>query len=75
MDNFYIITNSEKDKNLEFTNNVVKYIEKKGGHCEVQLAGRQKDSPFHYTDPRKIPEGTRVCAGTWRRWNPSAGGP
>ena len=59
MDNFYIITNSEKDKNLEFTNNVVKYIEKKGGHCEVQLAGRQKDSPFHYTDPRKIPEGTQ----------------
>ena len=59
MDNFYIIINSEKDKNLEFTNNVVKYIEKKGGHCEVQLAGRQKDSPFHYTDPRKIPEGTQ----------------
>ena len=59
MDNFYIITNSEKDKNLEFTNNVVKYIEKNGGHCEVQLAGRQKDSPFHYTDPRKIPEETQ----------------
>ena len=59
MDNFYTITNSEKDKNLEFTNNVVKYIEKNGGHCEVQLAGRQKDSPFHYTDPRKIPEETQ----------------
>ena len=41
MNKFYIITNSEKDKNLEFTDRVVDYLGKRGGHCEVQLAGRQ----------------------------------
>ena len=58
MNKFYIITNNEKDKNLEFTDRVVDYLGKRGGHCEVQLAGRQTAGPFHYTDPRKIPEET-----------------
>ena len=52
MNKFYIITNNEKDKNLEFTDRVVDYLGKRGGHCEVQLAGRQTVGPFHYTDPR-----------------------
>lgn len=52
MNKFYIITNNEKDKNLEFTDRVVDYLGKRGGHCEVQLAGRQTAGPFHYTDPR-----------------------
>ena len=59
MNNFYIITNSEKDNNLEFTDHVVDYLERRGEHCEVQLAGRQEEGPFHYTDPRKIPEETQ----------------
>ena len=59
MNKFYIITNNEKDKNLEFTDRVVDYLGKRGGHCEVQLAGRQTAGPFHYTDPRKIPEETQ----------------
>ena len=59
MNNFYIITNSEKDNNLEFTDHVVDYLGKRGEHCEVQLAGRQEEGPFHYTDPRKIPEETQ----------------
>ena len=59
MNKFYIITNSEKDKNLEFTDLVVDYLGKRGGHCEVQLAGRQPEGPFHYTDPRMIPKETQ----------------
>ena len=59
MNKFYIITNNEKDKNLEFTDRVVDYLGKRGGHCEVQLAGRQTAGPFHYTDPRRIPEETQ----------------
>ena len=59
MNKFYIITNNEKDKNLEFTDRVVDYLGKRGGQCEVQLAGRQTAGPFHYTDPRKIPEETQ----------------
>ena len=59
MDHFYIITNNEKDKNLEFTGKVVDYLKKRNRECEVQLAGRQKEGPFHYTDPRKIPEETQ----------------
>ena len=59
MEHFYIITNSEKDKNLEFTDHIVEYLEKRGGHCLVQLAGRQPEGPFHYTDPRKIPKETQ----------------
>ena len=36
MNKFYIITNNEKDKNLEFTDRVVDYLGKRGGHCETQ---------------------------------------
>ena len=74
MNNFYIITNSEKDKNLEFTDRVVDYLENRGGCCEVQLAGRQPAGPFHYTDPRKIPEETQCIIVLGGGWNPSAGG-
>ena len=49
MNKFYIITNNEKDKNLEFTDRVVDYLGKRGGHCEVQLAGRQTAGPVSYT--------------------------
>ena len=38
---------------------MVDYLGKRGEHCEVQLAGRQEEGPFHYTDPRKIPEETQ----------------
>lgn len=56
---FYIITNSEKDKNLDFTDKVVDYLSQRGGRCQVQLAGRQAEGPFHYTDPMAIPETTQ----------------
>ena len=59
MDKFYIITNSAKDKNQEFTNEIVKYLKDPGRQCQVQLAERKKEGAYHYTNPDLIPEGTQ----------------
>lgn len=59
MDKFYIITNSEKDKNLEFTETILAYLEKQGKECTVQQAVRKVEGPYHYTNPELIPEGTQ----------------
>lgn len=59
MDRFYIITNSDKDKNLKLTGEIVSYLEAHGCQCMVQQAQRNKKGPFHYTDPGLIPEGTQ----------------
>ena len=59
MDKFYIITNSAKDKNQEFTNEIVKYLRDHGRQCQVQLAERKKEGAYHYTNPDLIPEGTQ----------------
>ena len=55
MDKFYIITNSEKDKNLETTENIVSYLKKHGKECQIQQAARKFEGPFHYTNPELIP--------------------
>ena len=59
MDKFYIITNSAKDKNQEFTNEIVKYLRDHGRQCQVQLAERKQEGAYHYTNPDLIPEGTQ----------------
>ena len=38
MDNFYIITNSDKDENLEFSGQIEEYLHKNGCRCMVQQA-------------------------------------
>ena len=58
MDKFYIITNSAKDQNLQFTNEIVSYLKEHGRECPVQQAERKKEGAYHYTDPDLIPEGT-----------------
>lgn len=58
MDKFYIITNSEKDKNLEFTDTIEAYLQRQGKTCQVQQAVRKVEGPYHYTDPELIPGGT-----------------
>ena len=73
MDKFYIITNSAKDKNQEFTNEIVKYLKDHGRQCQVQLAERKKEGAYHYTNPDLIPEGDPVSSGTWWRRNTSSG--
>lgn len=59
MDKFYIITNSEKDKELVFTGNIVSYLESHKRECHVQQACRKLNGPYHYTDPSQIPENTQ----------------
>ena len=58
MDNFYMITNSQKDEGLELTDSIVSYLTEHGRHCQVQKAVRKLDGPYHYTDPDQIPEET-----------------
>lgn len=62
MDKFYIITNSEKDKNLETTRRIYDYLKAHGKECTVReyqgKSGPGDDSPFRYTDDAWIPEGT-----------------
>lgn len=59
MDKFYIITNSDKDENLEFTGQIVEYLHKNGSRCMVQQAERKREGAYHYTDPDLIPEDTQ----------------
>lgn len=58
MDKFYIITNSDKDKDLKITGQIVEYLKANGRECQVQQAKRRRNGPFHYTDPERIPKGT-----------------
>lgn len=58
MDKFYIITNSDKDKEFKITGQIVEYLRSHGRECQVQQAKRKMAGPYHYTDPKRIPEGT-----------------
>lgn len=59
MDKFYIITNSDKDMNLDMTKSIVKYFKIHGKECYVQQAKRKLEGAYHYTNPELIPEGTQ----------------
>ncbi len=62
MNRFYVITNSEKDKNLETTKKVYDYLKARGCECtvrEYQDKGKPlKETHFKYTDEAWIPDGT-----------------
>ena len=55
MNNFYIITNSEKDRDLLMTDKIVSYLESHGMVCQVQHALKKQEGSFHYTNPDLIP--------------------
>ena len=57
MENFYIITNEVKDPNLETTNFVKDYLEKKGKHCTIRenTEGSLRHT-YKYTNASDIPE-------------------
>lgn len=59
MDKFYIITNTAKDKNLEITGEIEKYLKERGKQCQVRQAERKQEGNYHYTNPDLIPEGTQ----------------
>ena len=56
MKNFCIITNTEKDEGLAFTNYLSNTLEARGCRCTIWQAKGKLDGEFHYTDPRMIPE-------------------
>ena len=47
MDKFYVITNSEKDQDQSFTDMIVSYLKSHGKACQVQMAKRKQDGPYH----------------------------
>ena len=56
-----MITNSEKDKNLETTGRIYDYLKSRGCECtvrEYQGKGQPQEAHFRYTDEAWIPEGT-----------------
>jgi len=59
---FYIITNSEKDKNLETTRRIYDYLREHGKECTVrEYQGKPRpvdSSAFRYTNDAWIPQGT-----------------
>ena len=73
MDKFYIITNSAKDKNQEFTNEIVKYLRDHGRQCQVQLAERKKRRRLSLDKSGSDTRRYSVPSGTWRRRNTSPG--
>ena len=62
MDKFYVITNSEKDKDLETTRRIYDYLREHGKTCTVREYQRKGAEPgtgdFRYTDEAWIPDGT-----------------
>ncbi len=54
MNHFYIITNGHKDHNLEKTNEIRQYLEKKQKKCTVQVKEPGKEQK--YTDAGQIPD-------------------
>ena len=62
MDKFYVITNSEKDKELETTRRIYDYLREHGKTCTVREYQRKSTEPesgdFRYTDEAWIPKGT-----------------
>lgn len=61
MNRFFIITNSEKDHNLETTHYIKEYVEKQGGCCQIQKeSDKNLREKYNYTDPVGIEEGTQA---------------
>lgn len=62
MDKFYVITNSEKDENLETTRSIYDYLREHGKECTVReyqrKSGAGGEEAFHYTDKAWIPKET-----------------
>jgi NAD+ kinase len=61
MDKFCVITNRDKDENLEITTRIVEYMKKNRKDCIFLDRKNTKDSDFYYTDADMIPSDTE-CA-------------
>ncbi len=62
MRQFYVITNCEKDKDLETTGQIYNYLRERGCACEVREYQRRNhpsgETDWKYTDDSWIPQGT-----------------
>ena len=62
MRQFYVITNCEKDKDLETTGQIYNYLRQRGCACEVREYQRRNhpsgETDWKYTDDSWIPQGT-----------------
>ncbi len=60
MDQFYIITNGDKDKGMQVTQQIAAYLEARGCCCGGQkLSAHRQKGLYHYTDPSLIPPDTQ----------------
>ena len=55
MDNFYIIANSDKDRNFELTGKICDYLTSRGKKNTYQ---KYDENCYNYADADKVPEGT-----------------
>lgn len=55
MENFFIITNQQKDKDLQVTNFIRNYLEAQGAVCTMQVTGGSFGADIFYTDIGDIP--------------------
>lgn len=62
MNRFYVITNSDKDENLETTRQIYEYLRSRGKECTVREFQYAEEPPeegrFKYTDASRIPADT-----------------
>ena len=58
MNNFYIITNHQKDENLEVTRKIQEYLEKNNKKCYIQCEAKEgaDGEDYKYTNIAEIPE-------------------
>lgn len=58
MDIFYIITNHQKDENLEMTRQIQDYLEKHGKTCYIQCESQEGEGhpEYKFTNAAEIPE-------------------
>lgn len=61
MDKFCVITNMDKDKNLEITSRIVNYIKQNNKECIFLDRKYSEDSQHYFTDAGMLPEDTE-CA-------------
>lgn len=56
MNTFYIITNHQKDENLEMTRQIQKYLEKHGKTCYIQCEGKacEAQADYKFTNAAEI---------------------
>ena len=55
---YFIITNSAKDKDFIITDRIADYLKENGCRYEIWKGSGSKEKNYHYTDPDVVPAGT-----------------